>query len=118
MPDTKNLDKKLNDLILRGQVISALEEFYADDVQMQENSDPPRMGKPACRDAKKEFLDTVETFHATRLLGTAVEGELSFSEWEYDVTFKNVRRILLSQVAVRRWRDGKVVNERFYHKPN
>jgi hypothetical protein len=32
------------------------------------------------------------------------------------VTLKGVGRIQMSQVAVRRWKNGKVVHERFYHK--
>jgi hypothetical protein len=44
-----------------------------------------------------------------------VNGNVSFSEWEYDLTFKGGQRIKLSQVAVRRWKNGKIVNERFYY---
>jgi hypothetical protein len=33
-----------------------------------------------------------------------------------DVTLKGVGRITMVQVAVRRWKDGKIVHERFYHK--
>jgi len=33
-----------------------------------------------------------------------------------DVTLKGVGRIHMLQVAVRRWKGGKIVHERFYHK--
>jgi hypothetical protein len=31
------------------------------------------------------------------------------------VTFKGGQRMKLEQVAVRRWKDGKIVKERFYY---
>jgi hypothetical protein len=33
-----------------------------------------------------------------------------------DVTLKGAGRIKMNQVAVRRWKNGKIVHERFYHK--
>jgi hypothetical protein len=34
-----------------------------------------------------------------------------------DVSFKGGNRVQMRQVAVRTWKDGKVVHERFYYKP-
>jgi hypothetical protein len=42
--------------------------------------------------------------------------DASFSETAMDVTLKGVGRLQMVQVAVRRWKNGKVVHERFYHK--
>jgi len=41
---------------------------------------------------------------------------VSFSEWEIDLTMKGMGAMKMVQVAVRRWRNGRVVRERFYHK--
>jgi hypothetical protein len=49
-------------------------------------------------------------------LASAVRGDVSFNEWVLDLTLKGGARVLLEQVAVRRWRDGKVASERFYHQ--
>jgi hypothetical protein len=43
-------------------------------------------------------------------------GDTSFSEWEYNIEFEGMGAMKIAQVAVRRWKDGKVVRERFYHK--
>jgi ketosteroid isomerase-like protein len=111
----KSLDHELNQQILAGDIMGAFERFYADDVVMQENSETPRVGKEANRKAELAFLDSVEQFHGARLLGGAVEGDRSFSEWEIDVTYKGAGRFVLTQAAARTWRDGKVVYERFYY---
>ena len=50
------LDKALNEAILSGKAMEAFEQYYADDVVMQENSEAPRVGKDANRKAELEFF--------------------------------------------------------------
>jgi ketosteroid isomerase-like protein len=111
----ETLDKALNDAILSGKALEAFEQYYADDVVMQENSEEPRVGKDANRKAEQEFFSSLAEFHEGRLLSSAVNGDVTFGEWLMDVTFKNGFRLKLAQAAVRRWKDGKIVNERFYY---
>ena len=44
-----------------------------------------------------------------------VNGDLTYSEWEFDATYKGAGRIKQTQVSARRWKNGKVVHERFYY---
>ena len=44
-------------------MLKELEELYADDCTMQENSDEPRVGKAACRDYEYKFFGMLEAFH-------------------------------------------------------
>ena len=113
--DVKALDDQLNKQILSGDALGAFESFYADDVVMQENSDEPRVGKDVNRKLEQDFFSSIEQFHGAKVLGTAVNGDISYSEWEYDFTPKGGKRLKLTQVAARRWRNGKVVHERFYY---
>jgi ketosteroid isomerase-like protein len=115
-PDVKTLDDQLNQQIQSGAIMEAFERFYAEEVVMQENADAPKVGKEACRQAEKAFLDAVEQVHGVRLLGNAVSGDTSYSEWEFDATYKGAGRIKLTQVAARRWKDGQIVHERFYYQ--
>jgi hypothetical protein len=112
-PDVKTLEDELNQQIQSGAILAALERFYADEVVMQENSDVPKIGKEACRNAERAVLDAVEQFHGVRLLGNAVNGDTSYSEWEFDATHKGAGRVKLTQVAARRWKNGLIVHERF-----
>jgi ketosteroid isomerase-like protein len=114
--DTAALDRQLNQAILAGDILNAFEKFYADDIVMQENDLPPFAGKAVNRKREEEFVNSVQEFHGARLLGEAVNGDTSYSEWEYDVTFKNGTRTKLQQVASRRWKNGQVSHERFYYK--
>jgi hypothetical protein len=113
--DVAVLDKALNDAILSGKALVAFEQYYADDVVMQENSEEPRVGKEANRKAEVEFFSSLAEFHEGKLVSSAINGDTTFGEWFMDVTFKNGFRLKLAQIAVRRWKDGKIVHERFYY---
>ena len=100
-------------MLLGGEPLAAFEAFYAEDVVMQENSDPPVAGKAANREREQELLGNLAAFEAEHL-GGAVGDNLTYSEWIYTFTFRNGSRQRLHEVSARRWRDGKVIHERFY----
>jgi ketosteroid isomerase-like protein len=113
--DTAALDAQLNEMILAGRALEAFEKFYADDVVMQENSEEPRVGKDANRKAEEEFFAGVAEWHDGKLIASAISGDTSFSQWYIDISFKNGVRAKTSQVAVRKWKNGKIVHERFFY---
>ena len=108
-------DQALNQAIQKGDILGAFETYYADDVVMQENDDPPRKGKFVNRDYEKAFVDSVAQLHSIKMLGSAVGDGISYSEWLFDMTFKNGTRAVSPQVSARRWKNGKVISERFYY---
>jgi SnoaL-like domain len=116
MSNIAELEKKLNDAVLGGKALEAFDELYDDDIVMQENLEPEYRGKEFNRKREIEFFSSVEAWHDARVLASAVHGDTSFSEWIMDITIKGVGRVTMAQVAVRRWKNGKIVHERFYHK--
>jgi ketosteroid isomerase-like protein len=115
MSTIQTLDQDLNDKILTGKALDGFEQYYADNVIMQENSDAPFEGKEANRKREHEFFGSIAEFHGARLEQSAVNGDVSFGQWWLDVTFKNGVRHTSTQIAVRRWKDGKIVHERFFY---
>jgi hypothetical protein len=109
-----NLEHKLNEMILAGKIMDGYEAFYSDDVVMQENNDPPCLGKDANRERQYKFFSLVKEVHSVTLVGTAVTDNRAYSEWDYDLSFNDDLRYRLVEVAVRQWSHGKVIHERFY----
>ena len=109
------LDQELNQQILKGDILGAFEKFYAEDVEMQENAEPPSKGKAANREREKGFVDSIGEVHAIKLAGSAVGDGVSYSEWVFDITYKGGARVVSHQASARRWKNGKVVSERFYY---
>jgi len=113
--DVAALDEQLNDQVAQGDILGAFDRFYAENVTMQENSDEPTAGKAANRKREEDFVASVQEIHGVKLLSSAVNGDTSFGEWEFDATYKGGARVKLTQVAVRRWKNGQIVQERFYY---
>ena len=113
--DTAALDAQVNEMILTGKAMDAFEQFYADDVVMQENSEAPRPGKALNREYELQFFAQVGEWHEGKLVASAINGDTSFSEWYMDISLKNGFRMKSAQVAVRKWKDGKIVHERFFY---
>ena len=112
---TLELDDQLNTLIIQGKSVDAFQQFYSEDVVAQENDEPVRVGRDAWMRARQDMEKHITKFNA-HMLAHAASGDTSFSEWEYDVELGTMGAMKISQVAVRRWKDGLVVRERFYHK--
>jgi len=115
MSNITAFDTDLNEKILTGKALDAFEQYYADDVVMQENSDAPFVGKDFNRQREIDFFGSIAEFHGGKVESSAVSGDTSFGQWWMDITFKNGFRFALNQVAVRQWKDGKIVHERFFY---
>lgn len=113
----QGLNSQLNDMIVRGQALDAFERFYADDVVMQENLGPPIHGKDANRVRAATFLGSIKELHVGRIVQGAVGDDVSFAEMEFDAILADGKRVHITEVARRQWKDGKIVHERFYYAP-
>jgi ketosteroid isomerase-like protein len=109
--------EKLNSMVLEGKIMEAMNEFYADDVVMAENDNEPTVGLAANLEREQAFVDNT-TWYGAEVKNVVVDGDTSMVQWWLD--FHNVQygpRLAFTQVAVQRWRDGKIVDERFYYSP-
>lgn len=113
--NTLELDNKLNAMIIAGKSVEALRTMYTEDVVAQENEEPERVGRDAWVQARQQMESSTKQFSA-RVLANAANGDTSFSEWVYDIELEGMGAMHIAQAAVRRWKDGKVARERFYHK--
>lgn len=116
MSDLAALETQLNQLIMDGHALAAFERFYAEEIVMQENTAPPVVGKARNREREQAFFGSIAAAKI-HLLGSAVGDGVSYSEWIYELDFKDGRRISMNEVSARRWKDGLVVHERFYYNP-
>jgi ketosteroid isomerase-like protein len=118
MSNTKQWEAELNQMIASGKGFpDGFDKFYADDVVMMEGNGESYQGKEVNRKREIEFFGSVQQVHSIRCIAAAADGDVGFSEWEFDVTFKGGKRMKLEQVARRRWKNGKIIHERFYYNP-
>jgi hypothetical protein len=112
----KERAQDIHDLMLQGQLLEAFDKYYHDDVVLSE----PRgnwSGKIACRAHEVEFLSYVKEFHGLEVRNIASNEETGvvFIETMMDATFRDGNRVQMEQVSRQLWKDGQVIDERFFY---
>lgn len=115
MATLTELVDELNQMILEGKILEAFDKFYADDVVMQDNDYPQRVGKPTNRQYEEDFVNGLTAFRGAKVLNTIISDGIAVVEWWMDFTHKDYGDRNYTQVAVQRWKNGQIVEEKFYY---
>ncbi|MBK6937562.1 MAG: nuclear transport factor 2 family protein [Chitinophagaceae bacterium] len=113
--DLRTLVDQLNQMILEGKILDAFEKFYADDVVMQDNDYPARVGKAVNRQYEEAFVGGLTEFRGAKVLNTLISDGLAVVEWWFDYTHKDYGVRNYTQLSVQRWKNGQIVEEKFYY---
>ncbi len=114
MSDIRDKIQDLNRLVLEGKALEAFDKYYADDCLMQEGDAEPTIGKESNREREQDFFSKITEFRDARVKSVSIGDDTSAVEWHFDYTHADWGPVKYDQVAVQRWRDGKIVSERFY----
>src|ERR1700712_5678072 len=115
MLDLRTLVDELNQMILEGKILEAFEKFYDDNVVMQDNDYPAREGKDASRQAEEAFVNGLTEFRGAKVVNTIISDGIAVVEWWFDYTHKDYGERNYTQISVQRWKNGKIVEEKFYY---
>ncbi|WP_106792828.1 SnoaL-like domain-containing protein [Aquimarina sp. Aq78] len=105
----------LNAMIKKGLILEAFEKFYADDVIMQENENPPTFGKDANRELEKAFVSNITQFRNAEVTNVLINDTISVVQWAFDFDHKEWGTRNYLQLAIQRWENGQIINEKFYY---
>ena len=117
---TITLQNSLEDLlsyIREGRILDAINEFYAENVLMQENALPPTVGREANLEREKQFLNMVKEWKGFAVTAKGYGDNVTFYETVMDWVTIDGTPVHVEQVVVTKWRNGKIIHERFYHNP-
>jgi ketosteroid isomerase-like protein len=112
---TRNSVEQLIALASEGKLLEAFDRFYAEDVSMQENSNPPTTGKAANRKREEDFLASVAQVHEARAVSYVADENTAAIYWILDFTNVQGTRLRFNQVALQTWQNGKIINEQFFY---
>jgi len=113
----KEKTQDIYNLVGQGKLLDAFDKYYAEDVVLTE----PRgtwSGKADCREHEVQFLNMVKEFHGmeVKAITSDEDAGVVMHETAMDVTFQDGTRVNMEQVGVQRWKNGKIVHERFYYQ--
>lgn len=115
MESLKEKVSHLNQLILEGKALDAFELYYDDAVVMQENNQPPTIGKEANRQREIEFFNSIIEFRGASVHDVAIGDNVTMVTWDYDYTHKDWGERKYKQVSVQNWNNGRIVKEQFFY---
>lgn len=96
------------------RVLDAIDQLYDEHVSMQDNLNPPVVGKAANRERERQFFGGI-TVHQHRALSIVVDGDQVVIHWLFEFTGGDGKRYRMDQLSHQDWKDGRVVRERFYY---
>ena len=115
MKDLRTSVDQLNQLISEGKILEGFEKFYADEVVMQDNDYPQRVGKDINRQFEEDFVNGLTEFRGAKVVNTLISDDIAVVEWWFDYTHKDYGVRNYTQVGVQRWKNGQIIEEKFYY---
>ncbi|WP_293678109.1 nuclear transport factor 2 family protein [uncultured Phenylobacterium sp.] len=103
--------------VLSGQHVEAIRDWYADDASMQENQDPPRVGREVLMAGEAATLARFAKVETELLSPVAVDGDRVVIHWRFTFTSAGGTARTFEEIAWQEWRGDKVWRERFFYDP-
>ncbi len=116
MPTRARLDEFIA-MVVSGDHAGAIERYYTEDASMQENANPPRVGRDVLVAHEHAFLATLLRIDSTPVT-SVVEGDHVAIHWIFDLTDKSGKVRRADEVALQQWRGDKIFRERFFYDPS
>lgn len=113
-----NLQQRLQGLltsIQQGKIMEAMNEYYDADTVMQDNANAPTKGLAANIEREKQFLSGVKEWKGFHVTASGVGDNATFYECVMEFIATNGQPVRLEQMSVAKWKNDKIVHERFYY---
>lgn len=116
MPSPDTLERFIA-MVEATRFVEAIEAFYADDATMQENQQPPRVGKAALLAGERKVLEGSRSVHARCVRPVFASGDQVVIRWHFDFEdrYRTVARV--DELALQRWQGERIVEEKFFYDP-
>ena len=97
--------------------VAAIMHFYHADATAQENDAEPRRGRDAIVANEMEVLLRHGSMPVRKVERFAVNGDIVFINWQFEIDIPGVGKRLLDEVAMQVWDGDRIRTERFYYDP-
>jgi len=119
-PTAESVRDRVQQLVARAEqwkILEAMQEFYADNVVMQDNLNAPTIGLEANLERERAFVASVTKVNEMRAEAVIVDGNRAVINWRQDLVI-NGQRLTFDQLSLQLWENGKIVHERFVYDPS
>jgi hypothetical protein len=95
------------------------ERFYDENVVVQENLQPPRVGRAISIERQQRMNANVKELHDFQIGAVLVDGDRSVIEMQLEITIVDGYRIIrIEELGLQTWRNGRIIHERYFYDPS
>ncbi|MBN9528383.1 MAG: nuclear transport factor 2 family protein [Alphaproteobacteria bacterium] len=95
----------------------AIEEFYTPDATMQENQNPPRIGRDTLVAQERAVMDRASRIVTHPVETWLIDGDKVVINWVFEFEFPDGRGFRMEELALQRWEGDRIAEERFFYDP-
>jgi hypothetical protein len=95
----------------------AIEEFYTQGASMQENDQPPRVGRDTLVANEKRVLARMKSVRSTCVRPVFVNGDRVVIRWIFEFVTNEDKGIRMEELAYQRWEGERIAEEKFFYDP-
>ena len=97
--------------------VEAIAEFYTEGASMQENHNPPRVGRDLLMAHEAAALARAASVHSTCVRPAFANGDHVVIRWIFQFTFPDGTATRIEELAYQRWEGERVAQEQFFYDP-
>ena len=116
MPERKRVEEFIR-MVVSGDHVRAIEDFYQEDASMRENAKEPRRGRDVLMAHEAAALKRMARIHTHQPEIFLVDGDRVAINWTFDITDGEGVTRRMDELALQRWRGDRIAEERFFYDP-
>ncbi|MEM9527626.1 MAG: nuclear transport factor 2 family protein [Bacteroidota bacterium] len=116
MPNSATVEQFINS-VEQDPHDRVIEQFYADDATIQENQNPPRIGKENLVKNEKGMLAKALRVESKCIRPFFLAENKVVIKWKFRFEWKNNTVTEIEELAYQEWEGDKIKREQFYYDP-
>jgi len=97
--------------------VEAVEAFYTEDATMQENNEPPRLGRTAHVANERQVMARVKSLRSKCVRPVFVDGDKVVIRWIFHFEWQDGTVTHMEELAYQRWEGERIAEEKFFYDP-
>lgn len=116
MPN-RNVLEEFIATVVAGEHDFAIERYYTEDASMQENFDPPRLGRDGLVARERTVMAAFKSISTECVRPAFVDGDHAVIRWIFEFERTDGSKLRMEELAYQRWQGDRIAEERFYYDP-
>jgi ketosteroid isomerase-like protein len=116
MPTLETLERFIR-RVVEGAHAEACEEFYTENSSMQENQNPPRIGRDAHVANERKIMARAKSITSTCVRPVFVAGDRVVIRWIFRFVWQDDSIMQIEELAYQRWEGERIAEETFFYDP-